>query len=216
MVDLSLDKIKWGGEYHYYFWDQAFNPVATIEDCLADCTCFVIGDCGVTGTPRPVSKVVGAAHWHEYLTNDWKVTAFDPAKIKVGDIIEWTSAPHVARVFKIENGVPWVRGSFYTGEHGVSRLSDGQYDTRHSFSSLKEVSDFMVANYPNRFYHEEPLDKIKKMVGGEPTYILSMPNFIAPVDRDEYKDQIRTTDDTLRIRTSPSLSGTIVGHVMVG
>lgn len=215
MIDLNLDKIKYGGEYHYYFWDKSFNPVATIEDCLPDCTTFVIGDCGVTGTPRPVSKVVGASEWHNYIANDWTVIPYDINKVKVGDVIEWTGKPHVARVFKIENGVPWVRASFYTGENGTSMI-DGKFDTRASFKSLEEVSLFMESKYPSRFYHENSVYDETKAVGVSPAYILSMPKTIAPVERDESVNQIRTTDDTLRIRTSPSLAGSIVGHVQIG
>ena len=216
MVELSIDKIKWGGLYHYFFWDPTFNPLASVANCLANCTCMVLGDCGATGTARPVSRAVGAAHWHEYVTNDWTYIPFDISKVKVGDIIEWTDKPHVARVFKIENGVPWVRASFYTGEHGVSTLSDGSYDTRNSFGSTEQVSDFMVKNYPYRFYHENTLSKESSAVGCDPAYILVMPNTINPVERDEDVNQIETTDNTLRIRTSPSLSGSIVGHVEIG
>ena len=216
MVDLSIDKIKYGGLYHYFFWDESFNPLANISNCLANCTCFVIGDCGATGTSRPVSVVRGAGTWHQYLTNEWTAISYDPSKIKVGDIIEWTTKPHVARVFKIENGVPWVRGSFYTGENGVSTLSDGSWDTRKSFGSTQQVSEFMVKNYPNRFYHENTLAKESSMVGAEPAYILVMPNTIAPVERDESVDQIKTTDTTLRIRTAPNLDASIVGHVQLG
>ena len=39
---------------------------------------------------------------------------------------------------------------------------------------------------------------------------------VSPIDRDESRNQIRTTDDSLRIRMSPSLSGEIVGHVSLG
>lgn len=39
---------------------------------------------------------------------------------------------------------------------------------------------------------------------------------ISPVERDENKDQIETTDETLRIRTAPSLNAEIVGHVQIG
>lgn len=219
MVDLTIDKIKYGGLYHYFFWDPAFNPLATLENCLANCTCFVLGDCGVTGTAKPVSRAVGAAHWHEYLTNGWTLSnfeSFDSPKIRVGDIIEWTGVPHVARVFKIENGIPWVRGSFYTGENGVSTLPDGSYDTRKSFSTMQQFSDFVIKNYPSRFYHEWPLEKESRKVGANPTFILHMPNTIAPVERDENKNQIRTTDTELRIRTAPNLYASIVGHVELG
>lgn len=216
MVDFTINKIKFGGLYHYFFWDPAFNPLATVDNCMANCTCFVLGDCGATGTARPVSKAVGASNWHNYLANGWKAIQFDQTKLKVGDIIEWDEKPHVARVFKIENGVPWVRGSFYTGENGVSTLPDGSWDTRKSFSTTEQVCDFMVKNYPSRFYHENTIDKETRLVGTAPAYILVMPNSIAPVERDENVNQIRTTDDTLRIRTGPSLDSSIVGHVEVG
>ena len=216
MVDLSIDKVKYGGLYHFFFWDPKFNSLATVTNCLANCTCFVLGDCGATGSPRPVSTAVGAGRWHEYVTNDWVAIPYNPTNVKVGDIIEWSDHGHVARVFKIENNVPWVRASFYTGEHGKSVLDDGSWDTRSSFNSLEEVSNFMVKNYPSRFYHENTLDKESKAVGCQPAYILSMPNTINPVERDEDVNQIRTTDDTLRIRTGPSLSASIVGHVEIG
>ena len=39
---------------------------------------------------------------------------------------------------------------------------------------------------------------------------------VKPVERNENVDQIQTTDDSLRIRTKPSLNGEIVGHVQIG
>ena len=39
---------------------------------------------------------------------------------------------------------------------------------------------------------------------------------IEPVSRNEDVNQVRTTDDTLRIRTKPNLEGEIVGHVQLG
>lgn len=39
---------------------------------------------------------------------------------------------------------------------------------------------------------------------------------VGVVDRNENVNQIQTTDDTLRIRNAPSLSGEIVGHVQIG
>jgi hypothetical protein len=39
---------------------------------------------------------------------------------------------------------------------------------------------------------------------------------ISPVERDDSKDQIETTDESLRIRTAPSINAEIVGHVQIG
>ena len=182
---------------------------------MANCTCFVLGDCGVTGTPSPVYRAVGAANWHDYLTNGWTKKDFDKSKVKVGDVIEWTKKPHVARVFKIENEVIYLRGSYYTGQNGYSS-KDGKYDTRDKFTSMEEWSNWVVKNYPDRFYNEMSLEKLNAQVGAEPTYILSMPDTIDTVERNEDVNQILTTDTALRIRTAPSLSASIVGHVQIG
>lgn len=39
---------------------------------------------------------------------------------------------------------------------------------------------------------------------------------VLPVERDETRDQIQTTDESLRIRVKPSLDAEIVGHVQLG
>lgn len=41
-------------------------------------------------------------------------------------------------------------------------------------------------------------------------------NSVLPVERNENVNQIQTTDESLRIRTEPSLEGEIVGHVQLG
>lgn len=41
-------------------------------------------------------------------------------------------------------------------------------------------------------------------------------NSVLPVERNEKVNQIQTTDETLRIRTEPSLAAEIVGHVQIG
>jgi hypothetical protein len=84
------------------------------------------------------------------------------------------------------------------------------------FKSLQELSDFMVNEYPTRFYHHWTLDKESQMVGGKPEHIFVCPDNVSPVERNTNVNQIQTTDEGLRIRTEPSLNGEIVGHVQVG
>lgn len=214
-MEYTISELIYGGKYNDAFWNPQYNALATITNGLADCTTFVIGACIVEGNPKPVSYIGGASTWDECLTNGWTKVSYSKSKVKVGDIIQWKTKCHVAKVAKIVDGIIYVNGSFYTGEHGVSIYGDG-YDTRSSFTSLQQLSDFMSTKYPDRFFHCWTIDKESQAVGGDPDNIFVMPNDLMPVARNENVDQIQTTDNDLRIRTEPALSGSIVGHVGIG
>ena len=211
----NISDLIYGGKYHNEFWNPQFNREANIQNALANCTTGVIGFCLVEKDPLPVSVITDASSWHKYLTNGWRCIDFDPSKVKVGDIIQWVDKCHVCKVADIKDGVIYINGSFYTGEHGVAYYQ-GKYDTRNRFKSLQELSDFMVSEYPTRFYHYWTLDKESQMVGGKPEHILVCPDNVSPVERNTNVNQIQTTDEGLRIRTEPSLDGEIVGHVQIG
>lgn len=214
-MEYKIEELVYGGKYHNAFWDVNNNANANIGNCLANCTTAVIGMCIVEGNPKPVSRIVSAGNWHNYLINGWKCKPFKANEVKVGDIIQWVDKCHVAKVASIKDGIIYVNASFYTGEHGVS-VWDGSYDTRRSFSSLKEVSDFMSTRYPSRFFHCWGLDKESSAVGGAPEHILSVPDDVMPVQRNTSVNQIETLDSTLRIRLEPNLNAPIVGHVSLG
>lgn len=211
----NINDLAYGGRYHNQCWNPQFNKEATIPNALANCTAAVIGFCLVEKNPLPVSVISDASNWHNYLTNGWRCIDFDEKKVKVGDVIQWVDKCHVCKVADIKDGTIYINGSFYTGEHGVAYYN-GKYDTRSRFKSLQELSDFMTENYPTRFYHNWTLDKESQMVGGKPEHILVCPETVSPVERNTNVDQIQTTDDTLRIRTAPSLNVDIVGHVEKG
>lgn len=211
----TINDLSYGGRYHNQFWNPQFNREANIQNALANCTTAVIGFCLVEENPSPVSVISDASNWHNYLTNGWKCIDFDERKVKVGDIIQWVDKCHVCKVADIQDGTIFINGSFYTGEHGVTYYN-GKYDTRTRFKSLQELSNFMVSNYPTRFYHYWTLDKESQMVGGRPEHILVLPASVSPVERNTNVDQIQTTNEGLRIRTAPSLSSEIVGHVQIG
>jgi hypothetical protein len=202
------------GRYSPYFWDKSINKNADIENGLANCTTMVIGLCLLENNPYPVSRIVSASRWHEVLINDWKCIPFDFKKVKVGDIIQWTTKGHVCKVSNIVDGKIYIRGSFYTGEHGVAYYNGG-YDTR-PFQTLQELSDFMFNKYPERLFHEWTLDTEIQYVGGEPNNILVLPNTLVPVEKDSKVNQVETTDNTLRIREEPNLNSKIIGHVSIG
>lgn len=210
----SVNDLKYGGTYHEQFWNKKNNPNADIENALGNCTTAVYGFCLVENDPIPVSKIVSASHWHEFLINDWKCVDFDESQVKIGDIIQWVEHCHVAKVADIRDGVIYLNGSFYTGDHGKAYYNNG-YDTR-SFETLDELSRFMETKYPDRLYHYWALDKESQMVGGQPEHILVRPMTLFPVDEDPSKNQIQTTETSLRIRAGADLQSEIIGHVSVG
>lgn len=211
----TINDLSYGGKYHNEAWNPQFNKEATIPNALANCTAGVIAFCLIERDPIPVSVISDASNWHNYLTNGWRCIDFDEKKVKVGDIIQWVDKCHVCKVADIQDGTIYINGSFYTGEHGVAYYQ-GKYDTRNRFQALQELSDFMISQYPTRFYHYWTLDKESQMVGGQPEHILVCPDNVSPVERNTNVNQIQTTDEGLRIRTEPSLNGEIVGHVQLG
>jgi hypothetical protein len=211
----SINDLAYGGKYHDQCWNPQFNKEATIPNALANCTAAVIAFCLIEKNPLPVSVISDASGWHNFLTNGWRCIDFDVNKVKVGDIIQWVDKCHVCQVADIVDGTIYVNGSFYTGEHGVAYYN-GKYDTRNRFKSLQELSDFMLENYPTRFYHHWTLEKEAQMTGGKPEHILVCPVTVSPVERNTNVNQIQTMNEGLRIRTAPSLSSEIVGHVQLG
>ena len=206
----TLDELRIGGRYNSFFWGD-LNPNATIANGLANCTTLCYGDCLIDGW-QPVSKIVNANHWHEYALGT--VIPFDLDKVEVGDILEWTNKCHVAKVDDIYNGMPYLNCSWYTGIHGTA-VYDGHFDTR-PFSSLTELCNFMIENYPTRFYHHWSLDKESQGVGDVPQYIIKRPTVIKADGEDKSIDQIKVLTSEQNVRTEPNTNSTIVGVAQSG
>lgn len=106
---------------------------------------------------------------------------------------------------------PWeVKGVDYTPVQGDIAVFDGEYGHVQFLET-----DVMFAEYssgdPNSFKTGK-FQKKSNLLG-----FLHYPyEPISPVERDDNKDQIETTDESLRIRTAPSLNAEIVGHVQLG
>lgn len=207
-----IDGLEYGGSAHKYYWDPSVNPNATIINGLPDCTTFAFGAVLEAGLPAPVSKIVAAGNWHNYLINGWIAKPYkgNEKTIKVGDILEWDgSKNHVAVVSEIGNEVK-ISGSFYTGIHGTS-MYDGSYDKRTGINSLQELSDFFINKYQYRFFHFVPLSTENSWVHGEPDYILVSPLPLQPVDRNPNVDQVYVGISGLRVRTGPTTDSRVLG-----
>lgn len=209
----SINGLEYGGKYHQYFWDESINLGATIDLALPDCTTFVLGDVLVDRGKSPVSVLRNAGAWHNYLANGWIAIPYEESKLKLGDIVEWSAHNHVARVSEIKKGEAFVSRSYYTGIHGKAYYN-GSYDTRN-FSSLRDLSDFMISNYPYRFFHFVNLDVENDSVGGKPNYILVMP--LSSVNKDTSKNQIQvlTNEQYVRDENDEIISGCEKGYYNV-
>lgn len=199
MAKYDVADFAYNGKYHDYCWNPLYNPNATIENGLANCTTMAIAFAYIHHLPYPVTRIVSSSRWNQVLTNGWKEADFGATEIKVGDIIQWIDNAHVATVIDIVDGQPILGCSWYTGEHGVS-IYDGQYDTRSGFYSLEQLSNFMVENYAYRFYHEATIYEESDMVGGLPQKVLVAPKGIDPVEKDDTRDQIHVLTNEQNIR----------------
>lgn len=107
---------------------------------------------------------------------------------------------------------PWeVKDVNYTPKAGDILVYDGEYG-----HVIFMETDVMTSEYrngdPNSFRNAKLGDFKGDLLG-----ILHYPyEPLNPVERNENVAQIETTDDSLRIRTEPSLEAEIVGHVQIG
>lgn len=107
---------------------------------------------------------------------------------------------------------PWeVKDPSYTPKAGDILVYDGEFG-----HVIFMETDVMTSEYrngdPNSFRNAKLGDFKGDLLG-----ILHYPyEPLNPVERNENVAQIETTDDSLRIRTEPSLEAEIVGHVQIG
>ena len=171
--------LEYGGSANNYFWNPSYNPGASYENCLANCTTYAYGRILEAGDPAPISGWHSAAAWHLNLINGWTVLPYSPHTVMVGDLVEWVSNNHVAVLEAADPnlGILYVSDSYYTGDHGVSYWQ-GSYDLRTAAvmgSTMQSVSNWMIANYPGRFFH---YGNMYESVGSDPDYILRNPRNI--------------------------------------
>lgn len=176
-----------------YYW-SSLNPNANVANCLPNCTTLCYGAIIQDGKLPPVSSIPNANLWHTVLTNGWTYIDYDCDKLEVGDIVEWTNENHVAVVSKITSDKKIISASFYTGEDGTSKSK------RKSFSTLEQVSNFMLTNYETRYFHCWSIEEEQQRVGGLPTFILKHPLY--SVRRNTTKDQIEVLTYQQNVRDS--------------
>lgn len=175
-----------GGSANQYYWTSA-NPGATYNLCLANCTTMTYGRVLENGQLPPVSSMVNAGNWHDYVANGWTARSYSShhSSIKPGDIIEWPG--HVAIVEAVVNGTAYCSSSLYTGDHGRAQWPPGSgvWDTRTPSimgSTFTEMWNwFYNNNYGWRVYEYVSETVITNTrMGVQPTYILINPDTPGP------------------------------------
>lgn len=184
----SRNGIEYGGSASHYYWDSV-NPYTqfyqyyagqycnTYNLALPNCTCYAYGRILEAGDPAPHSSnnVYNANNWHAALANGWTYIPFDFDQLKLGDIVEWSSSGrnHVAVVEEIDrvNRLYYISQSFYTDNNGGT--SGDRTDTVWG-STKQSVSNYGIANYPNRFFIFSGW--AYPYSGAAPDYILKNPN----------------------------------------
>lgn len=106
---------------------------------------------------------------------------------------------------------PWeVKGFDYTPKAGDVAVFDGEYGHVQFMETDTMYSEYSSGD-PDSFRNGKFVKK-DNLLG-----FLHYPyNPVETVERNPSVNQIQTTDDTLRIRTKPSLEGEVVGHVQIG
>lgn len=106
---------------------------------------------------------------------------------------------------------PWqVKDPTYTPVAGDIVVYDGTYGHVQFMETDVMYSEYSNGD-PNSFRNGK-FERKSNILG-----FLHYPyDPVEPVERNVNVDQIQTTDIGLRIRTSPSLSGDIIGHVKIG
>lgn len=160
------------GSWSVYYWNSSYNPGASFDYCMANCTTFAYGRVRENGLPRPITAFPDANLWHNYVNtaDDWELINYTSnMQLQAGDIVEW-EVNHVA-VVETSGTNPYVSGSWYTGD---DKTGSSNRTTAVMGSTLASVSAWMVANVPNRFYHYVTLSDENANAGGHasPKYVI--------------------------------------------
>lgn len=190
----NIDKVKYDVKY---FWDVNYNPNATIPNALPNCTTLAYGLIIADGHKPPVQYIRNAGQWATVLTNGWMAKPYDINDVEVGDILNWKAKGHVATCTKIDGDKKILSSSFYTGEHGKS-IYNGSYDTRTMFTSLKQLSDWMLENYSTRYFHCWDVDEECRWVGGIPELLLKHPLYSHKRDDSRNQIEVLTYEQNVR------------------
>ena len=213
------------GSWSQYYWNPNYNPNATIPNCLANCTTLCYGRALENGWPAPVTSIPNGNKWHTVVNTaqGWsKISYTSGMQLYAGDIVEWASEDpdhiplpnHVATIEQ-DGTDPYQSSSWYTGDDGTGNSSRNTAIVGHN---LQAVSNWMVSNYPYRFYHYSTLSQ-ENIQGGhnnQPRYVLRYQGAQPPTPSENpvitivptsYYRTMAATSDYLDFQFSITISG---------
>lgn len=176
------------GTWSRYYWNPSYNPNATFDNCMANCTTFAYGRVRENGFTAPVTRIRNANNWHTVVNTSggWTLLNYTSGmSLRAGDIVQWGdyqkymagespqyrySAVHVA-VVETYGTNPGVSGSWYTGD---DETADSDRSTAVMGNTLADVCNWMVAHVSGRFYHYNNLSDESSLAGHgyPPMYVL--------------------------------------------
>lgn len=187
----SLSHFVYGaGTWSRYYWDPSYNPGATFNLCLPNCTTLAYGRAIENGYPAPVTEFRNANNWHLYVNTgeDWYLLTYTPGmSLIAGDIVEWSNGQSHVAVVEANGTNPYMSGSGYKPRS--ASLVGG--------NTLKDVSDYFSVNSPTHFYHYFTLASETQWGGHgqDPSYVIRYGGTPTPPP---------TPTETLDIQISPS------------
>lgn len=187
----NLSHFEYGaGAWSQYYWDPAYNPGATFNLCLPNCTTLAYGRPLENGYPAPVTEFRNANNWHLYVNTgeDWYLMTYTSGMALIaGDIVEWSNGEQHVAVVETNGTDPYISGSWYTSRS--ASLVGG--------NTLQDVSDYFSVNEPTRFYHYRRLswENTNGGHGNEPSYVIRYGGTPTPPP---------TPTESLQIQISPA------------
>lgn len=157
--------IEYGGNASQYYWNISNNAGATTGLCLANCTTYCYGRILEAGDAAPVRYgFPDAQYWNTAVINGWSAISYNFSDLEEGDILVWSGSGqnHVAVVEEVNND-----------PFNLYRVSESAYVNRDESLGLAGISAWMIANYPDEFFHYGI--GTRYYGGAAPTYILKNP-----------------------------------------
>lgn len=172
-------------------------------------------------TPRTKPVEVGEKPWRWDVPSVYQCTwyVYYEAQRQLGCVppVWWDRATQTGSYPNAKDWIanyrdPWqVKGVDYVPKAGDIVVYDGEYGHVQFMETDIMYSEYSNGN-PDSFRNGKFGDYKGKLLG-----FLHYPyEAIQPVARNTSVNQIQTTDDSLRIRTAPSLDGDVVGFVQIG
>lgn len=175
-VQNQRSHFAYGSAGNTYYWTNSniYIQANALSNCMANCTTLAYGRVIENGNRVPIGGTYDGGNWHNGLINSWTSQGWSSyySSVKAGDLIEWSG--HILVVEYVDYASSDGRGiycssSLYTGDNGSAYAEPGNPASGFSprtnavmGSTLQSRSNWMINNYPTRFYQYDSLYNINQ------------------------------------------------------